>query len=69
MDSKSEFLHLAQYTLLGHATTKGLEVMKTYTIFMLKKRSDDEGQMIAKSIPSIFGIILDALQNISWCEG
>ncbi len=69
MDSRSEFLHLAQYTLLGHATTKGLEVMKTYTIFMSKKWLDYEGQMIAKSIASILGIILDALQNISWCEG
>jgi hypothetical protein len=36
---------------------------------MSKKWLDYEGQMIAKSIASILGIILDALQNISWCEG
>ena len=37
MDTGSEFLHLTQYTLLRHDATKGLEVMKTYTIYISLK--------------------------------
>ena len=49
--------------------SKGLEVMKTYTIFMSTFDMVSEAEMIAESVSSILGIVLDTLQNILWCKG